>query len=113
MSLLRALGKASVTLAVLLTLCVPATSVAQPAQPAQPADTTQKPDDRYRDGIVIWETPADAKVPFLLNFNINTQLRYLNTLSSDEQFTDHLGVVRDVHRRHDITVNRAMFILGG
>jgi hypothetical protein len=68
---------------------------------------------RYRDGMVIWETPADAEVPFLLRFNINTQLRYLNTLSSDETFTDHLGVVRDVHRRHDITVNRAMFIFGG
>jgi hypothetical protein len=70
-------------------------------------------DDRYRDGIVIWQTPEDAKVPFLLKFNINTQLRYLNTLSSDETFTDHLGVVREVHTRNDITVNRAMFILGG
>ena len=52
-------------------------------------------------------------MPFLLRFNINTQLRYLNTLSSDETFTDHLGVVREVHRRNDITVNRAMFIFGG
>jgi hypothetical protein len=69
--------------------------------------------DRYRDGIVIWETPADDKVPFLLKFNVNTQLRYLNTLDSDETFLDHLGVGRDVHVRNDITVNRAMFILGG
>ena len=68
---------------------------------------------RYRDGMVIWETAPDAEVPFLLRFNINTQLRYLNTLSSDETYTDHLGVVRDVHRRNDITVNRAMFIFGG
>jgi hypothetical protein len=78
-----------------------------------PAAATQTSGDRYRDGIVIWQTPEDAKVPFLLNFNINTQLRYLNTLSSDGEFTDHLGVVREVHRRNDITVNRAMFILGG
>src|SRR4029434_11071233 len=28
-------------------------------------------------------------------------------------FTDHLGVMREVHDRNDITVNRAMFILGG
>ena len=70
-------------------------------------------DDRYRDGIVIWETPEDARVPFLLKFNINTQLRYLNTLSSDETFTDHLGVVREINKRNDITVNRAMFIFGG
>ena len=52
-------------------------------------------------------------MPFLLKFNINTQLRYLNTHDSDETFTDHLGVAREVHTRNDITVNRAMFILGG
>jgi len=78
------------------------------AAPAVPAN-----DERYRDGMVIWQTVENARVPFLLKFNINTQLRYLNTLSSDETFTDHLGVVREVHRRNDITVNRAMFILGG
>src|SRR5262245_19282209 len=95
------------------------------ASPAPPASTdsagasgqTQAapPDkeDRYRDGMVIWETPSDARVPFLLKFNINTQLRYLNTLDSQEPYTDHLGVTREVHRRNDITVNRAMFILGG
>ena len=63
--------------------------------------------------MVIWQTPEDAEVPFLLKFNINTQLRYLNTTSSDRTFTDHLGNVREVHGRNDITVNRAMFILGG
>ena len=77
------------------------------SQPPPPVE------DRYRDGMVIWETPEGAKVPFLLKFNINTQLRYLNTQSSDEEYTDHLGVVREVHTRNDITVNRAMFILGG
>ena len=63
--------------------------------------------------MVIWQTSENAQVPFLLKFNVNTQLRYLNTLSSDETFTDHLGVARDVHARNDITVNRAMFVLGG
>ena len=81
---------------------------------AKPASGGKQTDDnRYRDGIVIWQTPDDARVPFLLNFNINTQLRYLNTTSSDQTFTDHLGVVREVHTRNDITVNRTMFILGG
>jgi hypothetical protein len=70
-------------------------------------------DDHYQDGIVIWKNPDDAKVPFLLRFNVNTQVRYLNTQNSKETFTDHLGVVREVHSRNDITVNRAMFILGG
>src|SRR5215212_3376943 len=78
-----------------------------PAQP-KPAD-----DDRYEDGIVIWRNSDDAKVPFLLRFNNNTQIRYLNTVNSPDTFTDHLGVVREVHRRNDITVNRSMFILGG
>ena len=83
---------------------------------ASTATTTAAPQtlqDRYRDGMIIWETPDDAPVPFLLKFNINTQIRYLNTVNSEETFTDHLGVTREVHRRNDITVNRAMFILGG
>ena len=99
---------------------IPSTNV-PPNQPADadlsspPAPVTQdKPeDDRYRDGIVIWETPEDSKVPFLLKFNVNTQLRYLNTKNSNDTFTDHLGVVREVHTRNDITVNRSMFILAG
>jgi hypothetical protein len=86
-----------------------------PGGSGQPAAGTPAPasNDRYRDGIVIWETPPDASVPFLLKFNINTQLRYLNTQGSETTFTDHLGVMHDVHSRNDITVNRAMFILGG
>jgi hypothetical protein len=81
----------------------------KPASVAAPGTN----DDRYKDGIVIWQTRQDAKVPFLLQFNVNTQLRYLNTMDSSETFTDHLGVAHDVHTRNDITVNRAMFILGG
>jgi hypothetical protein len=81
----------------------------------QPSSATPPParNERYKDGMVIWETAEDAQVPFLLKFNINSQVRYLNTLNSDETFTDHLGVTREVHRRNDITVNRAMFIFGG
>lgn len=87
-------------------------SASSSAQPA-PVAAAQPNDERYRDGIIIWQTGKDAKVPFLLRFNNNTQLRYLNTLSSDDTFTDHLGVVRTVNKRNDITVNRSMFILGG
>ena len=82
--------------------------------PAPPA-SVERPgrEDRYQDGIVIWENPEDAKIPFLLRLNNNTQIRYLNTTDSADTFTDHLGVVRDVHTRNDITVNRSMFILAG
>ncbi len=101
----------------------PANAVAQAPQPtvnaadtsAQVASVTGKQGvvDRYQDGIVIWQTPDDVKVPFLLKFNNNTQIRYLNTTSTNPTFTDHLGVDREVHARNDITVNRSMFILGG
>jgi len=87
----------------------PATGPAQPATASAPQGSAE----RYFDGIVIWKTPDDAKVPFLLRLNNNTQIRYLNTLNSPESFTDHLGNVREVHNRNDITVNRSMFILGG
>jgi hypothetical protein len=79
----------------------------------QASTPLREPDDHYQDGIVIWENPETAKVPFLLKFNNNTQVRYLNTLDSSETFTDHLGGVRDVHRRNDITVNRSMFTFAG
>ncbi|HEU4766899.1 MAG TPA: hypothetical protein VFS77_05975, partial [Pyrinomonadaceae bacterium] len=88
-------------------------SASSSAQPASVAAAPQPNDERYRDGIIIWQTGKDAKVPFLLRFNNNTQLRYLNTLSGDDTFTDHLGVVRTINKRNDITVNRSMFILGG
>jgi len=87
----------------------PASTSAQPAS----VSAKQSNEDRYRDGIIIWQTPDDAQVPFLLKFNNNTQLRFLNTTSSKDTFTDHLGVVREVHKRNDYTVNRSMFILGG
>src|SRR6185369_17202632 len=87
-----------------------ASVLSPPVSPTQPKPADN---DRYQDGIVIWKNSDDAKVPFLLKFNNNTQIRYLNTLNSDETFTDHLGVVREVHRRNDITVNRSMFIVGG
>ena len=91
---------------------------ATPADPAAAAASSaaepakQKLMERYQDGIVIWQTPDDATVPFLMKFNLNTQVRYLNTTDSETTFTDHLGIVREVNTRNDITVNRTMFILG-
>lgn len=82
---------------------------------AQPTSTPQEQPKggRYNDGIIIWETSDDAAVPFQLKFTNTTQVRYLNTLSANDTFTDHLGVVREVHKRNDITVNRSMFVFNG
>lgn len=90
-----------------------APEASMPSSPVSPVQAKSTDDDHYQDGIVLWKNPDDAKVPFLLRFNVNTQIRYLNTLNSTDTFTDHLGVVREVHRRNDITVNRSMFILAG
>src|SRR5262245_36767624 len=69
----RALPPGSVTVA----RAVPSES--QAAKP-EPTSLRQTLENRYRDGIVIWETPEDAKVPFLLRLQGTTQLRYINTL---------------------------------
>ena len=92
-----------------------------PAPPATapeasaPQASVEQPDkdDHYQDGVIIWRNPETAKVPFLMKFNNNTQVRYLNSTNSDSTYTDHLGVVRDVNTRNDITVNRSMFIFSG
>jgi hypothetical protein len=89
-----------------------AVPLARTAQP-QSASALQAIENRYRDGIIIWETPENAEVPFLLRFQGTTQVRYINTLSSQEAFTDHLGVTRDVNKRNDITVNRSMTVMNG
>jgi hypothetical protein len=104
------MGLASVAIVVLLTFFATSASAQSEAPAPAPAPA---PNERYKDGMVIWETPAGDTVPFLLKFNINTQLRYLNTQNSGDEFTDHLGVTHEVHTRNDITVNRAMFIFGG
>ena len=94
---------------------VPVADVATTSEQSLPDPVKQADngDERYRDGIIIWETSEDARVPFQLKFTNTTQVRYLNTLSSVDTFTDHLGVVREVHKRNDITVNRSMFVFNG
>ncbi len=84
-----------------------------PAQKESSVSALQAIENRYRDGIIIWETPENAGVPFLLRFQGTTQLRYLNTLDSQNTFTDHLGNTFNANKRSDITVNRSMTVFGG
>ena len=90
-----------------------AASAESAATPPAPAPIEEPKGGFYNDGIVIWQTDDDAPVPFQLKFTNTTQVRYLNTLSANDTFTDHLGVVREVHKRNDITVNRSMFVFNG
>jgi hypothetical protein len=91
----------------------PATGAEPSSSPPAPAPIKEPRGGIYDDGIIIWETDDDATVPFQLKFTNTTQVRYLNTLSANDTFTDHLGVVREVHKRNDITVNRSMFVFNG
>jgi hypothetical protein len=84
-----------------------------PSLPARLAKAVLTDDDKYREGIVLVETGPEAKIPFHLRFTNVTQFRYLNTLASNETFTDHLGNVREVPQRNDLTVNREMFTFAG
>ena len=126
MSIPRAFAKASVVFAFTIVpfLTSPASAQpaadaaspsaqAAPASAAQTAPATQVSGGRFDDGIIIVQSADGAAVPFLLRFNDDTQLRYLNTASADDTFTDHLGNVREVHLRNDITVNRQMFNFSG
>ena len=88
---------------------VPLTTAAQP----QSVSAIKAIENRYRDGIIIGEAPEGAEVPFLLKLQGLTQVRYINSLSSQETFTDHLGNTYAVDTRNDITVNRSMMIFGG
>jgi hypothetical protein len=83
------------------------------SSPPPPVPATTPDEDRYRDGILIWQTKDDARIPFQLRFTNITQFRYLNTLATNDTFTDHLGNVREVAKRNDLTVNREMFTFTG
>jgi hypothetical protein len=95
---------------------VPAEKTEDAAVSSLPAPVPQdnKPDeDKYRDGILIWQTKDDSSIPFQLRFTNITQFRYLNTQSVNDSFTDHLGNVRTVAKRNDVGVNRSMFTFTG
>jgi hypothetical protein len=87
-----------------------ATAAALPASLAQTALTA---DDKYQEGILLVETGPGARIPLRLRLNNVTQFRYLNTLATNKTFTDHLGNVREVAQRHDLTVNREMMTFAG
>jgi hypothetical protein len=94
----------------------PATATADasvPSPSALPAKADIPDDDRYQEGIVLWKTSEDARIPGELRFGNISQFRYLNTQSSNDTFTDHLGNVREVAKRNDLGINRSMFTFSG
>jgi hypothetical protein len=92
-------------------LATSVSDIAVPLAPTAQQESVRAP--RYRDGIIIGEAPENAEIPFLLRLQGTTQVRYINTLDSQDTFTDHLGNTYAVHKRNDITVNRSMTVFGG
>ncbi len=66
----------------------------------------------YDKGFVMVST-LDPEFPFRLKLNHVSQFKYTNTLAVNKTFTDHLGNVRDVLRRHDIQLTRDVFYFSG
>ena len=89
-------------------------AVTNPASTSVQRAAPQTNDERYQDGIIISKTPDDAKVPFLLRFNINTADSDISIPLIATKLSPTIWAMsaRSI-RRNDITVNRSMFILGG
>ena len=87
--------------------------IQQVLPPAGVRCRTQANDERYRDGIIIWQTPERRKGAVPAEVQQQYPAPISQYTSCDDTFTDHLGDVREVNKRNDITVNRSMFILGG
>ena len=78
-----------------------------PPQPA-PSQAADPSGGRYEDGIVLVRTPESSRFPLLLKIWDVSQIRYTNTLLGAQTFTDHLGIVRPVTLRNDVSLNRNM-----
>ncbi|MFO0815754.1 MAG: hypothetical protein U0796_21250 [Gemmatales bacterium] len=67
----------------------------------------------YDKGFVLMESSDPERIPFRLVFNNFAQVRYTNTQLDSLTFVDHLGGVRPVDPRNDISFNRDLFSFTG
>src|SRR5262245_50651229 len=74
-------------------------------------DTESAP--HYDDGFVLVPSVDNESVPFRLKLKSVQQFKYTNSLFVNHTYTDHLGVERDVIRRHDIQLTRSVFYFSG
>lgn len=68
---------------------------------------------RYDGGFVLVESRDPQAVPFKLVVSNFAQMRYTNTQLDSHTFVDHLGVVRQVDPRNDISYNRDLLNFSG
>src|SRR4029077_779647 len=67
----------------------------------------------YKNGFVLMESSDPQSIPFKLVFNNFAQMRFTNTQLDSLTYTDHLGNVRRVDPRNDISFNRDMLLFNG
>jgi len=67
----------------------------------------------YKGGFVLVDSPDPDRVPFRLVARNFAQIRYTNTQLDSLTFVDHLGGVRPVDPRNDISFNRDLLVLSG
>jgi hypothetical protein len=91
--------------------------------PQYPADAPSEPSagmtyfdalgTYYQNGFVLVDTPDPQAVPFKLVVGNFAQIRYTNTQLDSFTYVDHLGGVRRVDPRNDITFNRDLLTFSG
>jgi hypothetical protein len=67
----------------------------------------------YKNGFVLVDSADPERVPFRLVAHNFAQVRYTNTQLVSRTFVDHLGEIRPVEPRNDISFNRDLLVFNG
>jgi hypothetical protein len=81
--------------------------------PAEPPALIERLGTYYKNGFVLMESSDPERVPFKLVVGNFAQVRYTNTQLDSLTFIDHLGNVRPVDPRNDISFNRDLLTFTG
>jgi len=85
-----------------------------PQNPSNPLeDIVERLGTRYNNGFVLMESSDPERIPFKLVVNNFAQMRYTNTQLDSLTYVDHLGGVRRVDPRNDVSFNRDLLTFSG
>lgn len=92
---------------------LPPPAVAPLPCPAEPPALIERLGTYYNNGFVLMESSDPERIPFKLVVANFAQMRYTNTQLESLTYEDHLGVVRRVDPRNDISFNRDLLTFFG
>ena len=78
-----------------------------------PESAIERLGTRYDNGFVLMESSNPERIPFRLVLGNFAQIRYTNTQLDSLTYVDHLGNVREVDPRNDISFNRDLLAFSG